>query len=589
MRHRAPSSSVRRGGWLPVALVALSLGVLYGPSLAAHAARAADPFYFHDDAPQHVVPFLRYGDVAAASRDDYAADYYLACLPIGYRGLFSLGAVLWDPIALSKVLPYAGLLAVLLGVGAAAARLGGAAAAWGAMALCLSADVYLDRMGGSTARIAAFPLLAGAVAALAAGRCVALAALVCLAGAFYPAMAVVCGLTLAIVLLLLPAGDRGTAAGWPLRRRIAVLATTAVLTAVVVLPTMLSCRQYGRLLSADDVAAYPECGPEGRYGPADRPPFVSLPRGLAVQAFRALVSSGTPFAPQLRAWGLPHPTDPRFVSRITPALAVMLGVVCLGFVPAAVRDAGARRLLALLLAASLGYLASRFLAPHLYLPQRYLAYPLPILVTVALPVAIATIARMPWRGGDRWPLVSCTAAFALSALGLALIGGRIDPEVGLRPHVPYRIYDVVRSLPPDALIAGWPSGLVNDLPYLGRRRALVTLETHQAFHLGYAEEMRRRMRALIDAYFATTHAPLARLRDAFGVTHLLVDTTHYGATPPPYFAPFDDWTRAAHAAARSMGAEVVRQFGTAGVFSEDRYVLLDLRRLAPSPAEQSGP
>jgi hypothetical protein len=553
-------------------------------------ARAADPLYFHDDAPQHVVPFLRYGD-APAFRDDYVASYYLACLPIGYRGVFSLGAVLWDPIALSKVLPYAGLLAVLLGVGAAAARQGGVAAAWGAMALCLSADVYLDRMGGSTARIAAFPLLAGAVSALAAGRCVALAAVVCLAGAFYPAMAVVTGLTLATVLLLMPAGDRGTAAGWPLRRRVALLAATMALAAVVVLPTMLSCRQYGRLLSVDDVAVYPEYGPDGRYGPDDRPPFASLPTALGVQSFQALVGSGTPFVSPLRAWGLPHPADPRFASRILPTLAVMLAVVCLGFVPAVLRDAGARRVLTLLLAASLGYVASRFLAPHLYLPQRYLAYPLPILVTVMLPVAVATIARgseaaaarmLRRRETPRWG--GAAAGLVLCALGLGLVGGRVDPEVGLRPHAPYRLYDVVRSLPPDALIAGWPSGPVNDLPYLSHRRALVTLETHQAFHLGFAEEMRRRMRALIDAYFATTGAPLAQLRDAFGVTHLLVDTTHYGDTPPPYFAPFDDWTRAAHAKARSYGAEVVRQLGTAGVFSEDRYVLLDLRRLAPPPA-----
>jgi hypothetical protein len=459
------------------------------------------------------------------------------------------------------------------------------------MALCLSADVYLDRMGGSTARIAAFPLLAAAVAALAAGRCVALAAVVCLAGAFYPAMAVVTGLALAVVLLLMPARDRGTVAGWPLRRRVALLAATMALTAVVVLPTMLSCRQYGRLLSADDVATYPEYGPDGRYGPDDRPPFASLPTGLSVQSLQTLVGSGVPFVPPLRAWGLPHPADPRFASRILPTLVVMLAVVCLGFVPAVLRDAGARRVLVLLLAASLGYVASRLLAPHLYLPQRYLAYPLPILVTVMLPVAVATIARgseaavarmlwrreAPRRGG-------AAVGLALCALGLGLVGGRVDPGVGLRPHAPYRLYEFIRSLPPEAIIAGWPSGPVNDLPYLSHRRALVTLETHQAFHLGFAEEMRRRMRALIDGYFATTGAALAHLRDGFGVTHLLVDTTHYGDTPPPYFAPFDDWTRAAHAKARTDGAEVVRQLGAARVFSEDRYVLLDLRRLAPPSA-----
>src|SRR5688572_1202312 len=109
MSNRASYAPLRRSWWVAYALVVVSLGVLYGPSLLANMTLATDPRYFHEDAPQHLVPFLRYGD-APAFRDDYASTYYLACLPVGYRRVFSSGAVLWDPIALSKALPYVGLL-----------------------------------------------------------------------------------------------------------------------------------------------------------------------------------------------------------------------------------------------------------------------------------------------------------------------------------------------------------------------------------------------------------------------------------------------------------------------------------------------
>ena len=88
------------------------------------------------------------------------------------------------------------------------------------------------------------------------------------------------------------------------------------------------------------------------------------------------------------------------------------------------------------------------------------------------------------------------------------------------------------------------------------------------------------MRALVDALFATDTAPLVRLRDDWGVTHLIVDLRHYGTSPPTYFEPFDDLVRAAVARGRESGFEVPRQRKSAAVFSEDAVAVLDLRRIS---------
>jgi hypothetical protein len=110
----------------------------------------------------------------------------------------------------------------------------------------------------------------------------------------------------------------------------------------------------------------------------------------------------------------------------------------------------------------------------------------------------------------------------------------------------------------------------------------VTFETHAAFHTGALELMRRRMLAFIDAYFATSPEPLVRIRDSFGVTHLLIDTRHFDGPPPRYFSPFDEPIRRSAARLEGRTPEVIRQIPAAGVFRHGPYVLLDLGRLEAS-------
>ncbi len=87
---------------------------------------------------------------------------------------------------------------------------------------------------------------------------------------------------------------------------------------------------------------------------------------------------------------------------------------------------------------------------------------------------------------------------------------------------------------------------MDPIPYLTERPVLVTYETQYAFHRRYADEMRRRMRCVVDACFATNPVPLIRLRDELGVTHFVGSLHLYDGRPKSYpFKPYAGWVHEA--------------------------------------------
>ncbi|HSE94496.1 MAG TPA: hypothetical protein VLD61_01305 [Methylomirabilota bacterium] len=547
------------------ALAVVVLELMYGPFLAEHIRNAADPWVFHEDVRQFVTPFLV---------RDHAGTYYRTFLPVGYRTLYAMGGRLMDAATLSKALPYALLVLVLLGVSAAAGRIGGVAAGFGAAALTLSTGLVLDFIVGGTPRAFGFPLVAGIAVTLAFGRPGWLAAVSVIAAAFYPVVAVIGGLALAGLLLREATALRD--GPWPhLARRLALLAATALGILLAAAPSLVPAG-YGSRIGPRDVAAYPEAGPAGRYIPEDRFPEGSAVRVLAGRAGRvtqaSLAATAGAWSPSLRAWAAPHARGIQYA---------LLGVLVIGLLQAARTDAAARRLWLLPGAALAGLVAACLGAPYLYLPDRYITYSLPILVVIGLPVAAGALPGLvaaPWCRAWMRPV----ATLAVVGATLLLVGGRGDGAQGFTDvNDAPRLFQFLAGLPPDVLIAGWPGDQIDSVPYLARRPAFLTRETHQAFHRGYADEMRQRLHALTAAVFATDAAPLGRLRDQWGVTHLLVDLRYYGPHPPTYFEPFRAEVAAAVARGHTGGFEVLRRVPQLTVFRDGPLVVLALGRLVP--------
>jgi hypothetical protein len=147
-----------------------------------------------------------------------------------------------------------------------------------------------------------------------------------------------------------------------------------------------------------------------------------------------------------------------------------------------------------------------------------------------------------------------------------------------------RFYAFLRHLPKDVLIAGWPDRFegipdLDNVPYVSRRQVFIASKLTHSYQKGYADEMRRRMHALIEANFATDPGALERLRDNFGVTHLIFQQSIL-EKPPDYFQPFSDWIQKAFDDGKDKGFEIPRQIAAAKVFSDGPLIVLDLRRLS---------
>jgi hypothetical protein len=565
-------------GWLGILLI---VAVMQGPALVAYLGNALDPQLINDDARQQIFPFFRYVD-SQLFTSDYLGDYYLACLPAGYRLLLTGTALLgFDPTTTSRWLPLLAVVVTAAALAAAARRLGGKLAGLGTLALVLGCSLFFERVSGGLPRTFAFPLLALGLERLSAGRARALAVLTALGAAFYPVVAVILGFALA-GMLLLPEGDRGEADGWSRRRRWLWLAGTAVACVLLLLPSTLAARRFGPVVTARDVPEVPEAGPGGRYGAEDRAPFRSYLETAAPIFRRSLVGAAAPWVPAARALLGPAKSQASGVPfRMEVFLACLLLCVAIGWTRLALRDGGARRVLLLGLAAFLGHTIARQAAPFFYLPHRYVLYVVPMLAVLLVPTGIAGL--LPQGDSVLQRRLRFSLQASLTVALLVFLAGRVHPLAGMGIDLRTRaeLYEAVADLPPSALIAGWPIGPVNDIPYASRRPVLLSYELHQAFHRGYVEELRARMQALTAAYLGTDSGALEELRRRWGVTHLLVDRRHLGRRPPRYFAPFEELIRRTVAERHGNPPELERQLSAATVYSQGDFFLLDLSRLLP--------
>jgi len=555
------TSTSHRHHFIAPLLGALALLALYGPSLARHVQQSADPMVMTEDARQHVAPYrdsLRSLSVA----DDYIGNYLRACHPAGYRALYTAASAVVDPRPFSKVLTYVLFAAFLALLAAGARRAGGWAAAVFAVALALSANIFLDRIAGGLVRSFAYPLAAAFFYGVLRGSARWMIGSSVASAAFYPTLAVMDGITLAALYLAMPSQLRGDASSWSLRRRLATLAGVALTMAALVLPTTYSARDFGPVLSKDAAAQYPEAGEGGRNGNYALADGVYYAEGVFTACAR---HAGDAFVAGRKKWlAVPRPVLSR-----SHASCIALAFIGLALA-AARRNPAALRLAVAFGVVALSYKLAVALSPRLYLPERYLLFTVPVLALLGIPLGVDAVFA---RDGRARQIALLTA----TVLALAIQGGPIDSLRGTfrYPKEFYGHLEAVSRLPPDACIAAWPTSC-DFIPYFAGRRVLIAHETHHAFHQAYVEEMRERMAALIAAFCATNIEPVAALRNRYGVTHMLVGRAELGLPPPAYFKPFDEWMATARGNIPEAELTLYRLLDQASVWNDGSTYLLDL-------------
>lgn len=545
-------------------LLAVGLLVLYGPSLRAYAKLMRNPLTIAEDANQHVWPYLRYMENGPMGLDP-DADYFERCHPVGYRALLHGLARVSDPRDSSKALLYPLLAIAVVGISISAYRLGGFGAVLFAVALLLSSAAFIPRMAGGIPRSFAIPCLAVGLAGLVTGRPWIVAFATLLAAATYPAVSVALGLSLAW-LLLGPSSERGPSAGWSLRRRMAYLAGTGILTVLLALPTAISAARFGPSIRPSDLAAYPEAQPGGRLGTRDLVTFdCSIGELLRNSADLVTRVSGGHWLPGSdRAYG-------RAVQKWAWLIALMPALV---LVARGWRDPAVRRLFILPVSAWIAFRLSCAVSPALFLPERHIAYAVPVVVLLAMAGGLARIVR------GRHPIAR-TLQVAAPLIALILLTGPIGRKAGItRTHsfAPSASGRMV-ELPRNAIIAG-PPMTMDQVGYLAGRRTYLTREQALPYHAQHVQGTRDRLQKQGKLWLETELAPFREQAQTLGITHILLQTEHRRVEEwMPAYMPFVAEYRSNAAALRSRGVEpIVLQPGALAVEAEgEGWTLLRVR------------
>lgn len=571
--------------WGKLIIVILSLGFLFAPGIQHHARIARDSYFVPFDAVLTIPAFFKY-DRADPIPTTLLKEYHLATMsPPLYSASLMVAAQFADVRHFQLTMMYLAYAVFIAILGRLAWLLGGAALGFAVIALTMTAWIYIG-LGfiGGAARMYAYPLIAVILYALVRDRPILLGLATILGGLIYPIVAVIGGLAFAGWLILPIFARHGVVSHWSLRRRLVALAVTGLITVGSLVPLILDGNAYGRRLLPADTADYPEAGPDGNYRPYDQQPYPLFGMESLTYFVGPMYSHGDAILPRLSVHKNLAGGSLLVALAAVASLVLMVTAAGMRRLLHSHNRAATLRLIGFFIGCGLLHVIAWLAAPFLYVPTRYFMFSFPFIMTFIFPWSLYTL--ITGNGKFHASPMLCNAAF-LAIVGAFLIafGGRgnVEFEKGSMVAVPSRpLFETVASLPKTSLIAGWPYGEMKYVEYLSRRNAFLTAELHQVLHLGYVRSMRQRMDAVFEAYLSVDGEPLRRLRDQFGVTHLLVETHHFTdpKRPPEYFAPWRSRIGPRLAAIKDKAylmAEALHQ--RAAVYNRNGLILLDLARL----------
>lgn len=577
------SKLMKMRGWTKLLLIVIALAVLYWPGVVHHWKTAADPYFVPYDAVQYIPPFFKF-ETADPVPTTYIKEYYLNTVsPLLYKESLVFGSQLGDVRRFQLVLMYVAY-AIFIGVlGRIGWLLGGAALSFAVVATTVTAWIFIGLgFTGGAPRMYGYPLIACVLYSLVRDRPYLLASTAVLGALLYPIIGLIAGACLASWLLLKPLSSVGVVSRWSVTRRLAVIGITGSLTLAGVAPLVLGSAGYGRRVVEADLMLYPEAGFDGNYRVYDQLPYQLFGPELATYLIGPLYSHGDALVPFVNVHKNLDTMSVLFALGLTGLLVV--SVTFRGVASILKTDRGlGLRLISFFVICGILHVLAWLASPYLYIPTRYFMFSLPFVLTLILPWCVFVLLKQaaPLRVS---PALHRTAFLFLVFAYLAVFGGRgnvefVDATVEPRARP---LFDSIARLPKDSLIAGWPVGQLRKVEYVTRRNAFLTGDVHQVLHLDFMQAMRQRMDALFEAYFSTEVAPLLRLRQEFGVTHLVVDMRDFRDPKqrPEYFSPWR--ARIAPRMAEIKGKEFLMDRSlheTAGVFAQNGLILLDLTRL----------
>lgn len=542
--------------------------VVFGALLLAlwvHRDTLRNPWVINNDVRQYTYGFDRDLD-PALFRDDPLTDYSRAYAPAAYRLIYRALMPVVTPRQLARVLPVglfilAAWLAFRIGRRIGGPLQGALTAAW--LAAC---PIVLHKIAGGHPRAFAVPLLLLLLDQLGARRAWGTGLSLLLLAAFYPMAFLVAALT--FMLATVRWWPRPLA--WALAPRHRWLGAVAILLAVALLVVQQRATQeaYGPIVTRAEMEGHSEYGPKG--------PYPVLPTEPVVTALaREVRLSNALLWPDALAPGRAEARE-RWPIAVVSLLALLL------LVGWALRRGQATDACVLLGVSVVWYLLADVLLLRLFLPERYLQYPVRVAVAVLGAWGLAQLlSRL--RPPMKWTLVGVIAvSFAFKAPSL--------DGVGLTDFSEHRaLFRFVRTLPADATVAAHPF-LADEIPIFTSRKVWVDSVHAHTFYPRYWQLVASRTRGLLAAYYAAETEDVCRFLVSSGVDALVVERGDFAPRAISrrrfYFEPFHSELKAAvgnrrsFALARIPAARTVFRDGEIAVVTAES---LDCARLAEEP------
>jgi hypothetical protein len=471
-------------------LAALVISLLFTVRAMAPAFQAQD--VVHDDARLHLFWMQRFRD-PELFRDDLIASYYESVAPLGFQGVYWLLSRVVDISTASKLLPPTlGLISALFVYRAVRRLHPSPLAAFAATALVSRYNWEYAALASATPRAFMLPLLTALLWAL-----------------FYPSGAVL-GLALLGVRFLRLRSGRPVLPG---RRDVAAFLVACGLIAGVLLPGQLLGSAYGPVPTAAQAWAMPEYGEDGHN------------EFFAGDWYTFWVTSDTSGL-ELGVGGVISRDVPLLYEYAILAIPLPVLLLLRRQVPAARRVSAQSTLLVQLLIASFALFGlAHLLFFNLYFPSRYVKWTVPLVVSISAGLVLAILTEEVTRRirPTRRALAGWGLALGIGVF-LTVYPGRFRAKLLADPNPTLTAY--LREQPKDILIAATPSE-ADFIPSLAGRRVLASREHALAFHLGFYDQMRRRLLDQIAAYYAESPAEIADFAERYGIDLLVVNRFAY--------------------------------------------------------------
>jgi uncharacterized membrane protein len=436
---------------------------------------------------------------------------------------------------------------------------------WAVLMFAIASWIFPGKIIGGFARSYGFFVSALFLFYLIKGRPIAMGIVTIFGALSYPVIAFMGGISLFCYYMLLPKKfqDEKTAKS-PFIRKFLTLSIFGVLTILAVLPQIIGGQDYGRRIShITDIEEFPEAGPGGRHMDINLPQSYNL--------FFSTIN--------YIKYGLTSASEDPNIHILGYIVTILILIATIYYSYKNFRkiidDTNSIRLLLYFLVSCFSYILASIFSPYLYEPDRYTGYVISIL-------AIILFCRIAWQELEQNKKQKIIYITLITAFILVFSGTRDGIGYSIKVEEQDRAkYEFIENqLDDSSVITGitQKEDIIN-IPYLTKRRILIAKEFHYVYHYEYMLEMRERFTDLINAVFSDSFENSLKLKNKYGVTHIIFEKSHCKGQVPKYFIPFSEMIARKYISNENNLYYCSDEVKDAVVFEDKKFWLFDLGKL----------